>query len=225
MFNGFTDETVTFFLDLRFHNNTTFFHENHDRYEKAVLEPFYTLIDELAPAMCGIDPLMETRPHKCLSHIHRDTRFTKDKSPYRDHCWFLFRRSAEPREKSLNYYFEFGPDVLGWGMGFWGENRDVLDIFRRKMESSPESIRGLIQDCNLPEHRLGLGGSIHKRMVIPDNIPPDLEPWYRMKEMYISKVMPDYHLAFTDGLFETVRADFEALAPLYRFLRGIADDL
>ena len=90
MFLGFTDDTVQFFLDLKFHNNTVYFHENHDRYIETVQEPFYQMINDLSDDMRSIDPFMEIRPHKCLSRIHRDTRFSKDKSPYRDHHWFLF---------------------------------------------------------------------------------------------------------------------------------------
>ena len=105
MFNGFTEETIQYFLDLKFHNNTDFFHASHDRYVEDVQHVFYSMIEELAPHMLKIDPAMEVRPHKCLSRIHRDTRFSRDKSPYRDHLWFLFRRAGEPREKSLFYYF------------------------------------------------------------------------------------------------------------------------
>ena len=130
MFTGFTDETIQFFLDLKFHNNTPYFHEQHDRYVETVQTPFYEMITDLGEEMRKIDPMMEIRPYKCLSRIHRDTRFSRDKSPYRDHLWFLFRRAGEPREKSLFYYFEFGADRLSWGMGIWGENRELMDLFR-----------------------------------------------------------------------------------------------
>ena len=78
MFSGFTEETIAFFIDLKFHNNTTFFHQEHDRYVEMVQTPFYELIGELAPTMLKIDPCMEVRPHKCLSRIHRDTRFSRE---------------------------------------------------------------------------------------------------------------------------------------------------
>ena len=41
MFNGFTDETVQYLLDLKFHNNSDFFHATHDRYVETVQTPFY----------------------------------------------------------------------------------------------------------------------------------------------------------------------------------------
>lgn len=224
MFTGFTDETVQFFLDLRFHNYTEFFHKQHERYIETVQKPFYRLIEDLSPAAKEIDPEMEIRPYKCLSRIHRDTRFSKDKSPYRDHLWFLFRRAAEPREKSLFYFGEFGPDRLAWGMGIWGENREVLDVFRKKMAANPHGMLALIEDMDLPDRRLGLGGSFHKRMAVPSCIPLQLKRWYVSKELYIGKTDLKYEWAFSGRLKNEMEKDFLAMAPLYRTLRGIYDE-
>lgn len=225
MFTGFPEETVQFFLDLRFHNDTTFFHEQHQRYLKEVQAPFYAFIDELADSMKSIDPGMEVRPFKSLAHIHRDTRFSKDKSPYRDHLWLLFRREAEPREKSLNFWFEFGPQILGWGMGFWGENREVMDRFRMDMVARPKEILQLIDSCRLPARHLALGGSSFKRMQVPEGVPAELVPWYTLREMYIPRVDPEYRWAYSPDIVGIVREDFLALAPLYRYLRGYADEI
>ena len=225
MFTGFTDDTLQFFLDLRFHNYTDYFHAQHDRYVETVQQPFYCLIDSLAPTMTGIDPLMEVRPHKCLSRIHRDTRFSRDKSPYRDHLWFLFRRAGEPREKSLFYYGEFGPDRLSWGMGIWGENREMMDLFRKRMAANPDGVSAMLDDLDLPEHHLGLGGSAFKKMQVPPQIPPSLRRWYLARDMYIGKVDPDYSLAFTPELVTEMSSDFLTMAPLYQTLRGILDNM
>ena len=224
MFCGFTDETVRFFLDLKFHNNSDFFHQEHDRYVSAVQTPFYDLIEALAPTMLMIDPDMEVRPYKCLSRIHRDTRFSRDKSPYRDHLWFLFRRRAEPREKSLFYYFEFGPDRLDWGMGIWGENRELTDRFRRKLAANPDGLASLIDDMELDRHGLFLGGRFLRRVTYPEHFPPRLKPWYAVRDMYIGKKAPQPELAFSDRLTDALITDYVAVSPLYRLLRGILDE-
>jgi len=225
MFTGFTDETVQFFLDLKFHNNTSFFHANHDRYAETVQRPFYELIDDLAPEMLRIDPLMEIRPYKCLSRIHRDTRFSRDKSPYRDHHWLLFRRAAEPREKSLFYFFEFGPDRIDWGMGIWGENRELMDLFRKRMRANPEEILAVTDGLDLYQHDMFLGGTAYKRIEIPAEIPDRLRRWYASREMYIGKATPQWQWAFSERILKEVRQDFRTLAPLYQLLRGCMDEI
>lgn len=221
MFTGFTEETIRFFLDLKFHNNTEYFHQEHERYIETVQSLFYSFITDLSPDMKKIDPRMEVRPHKCLSRIHRDTRFTKDKSPYRDHLWLLFRREGEPREKSLMYWFELGPGRLSWGMGFWGENREVLDLFRKRMRANPDGTLGLLDDLEMDRHGLMLGGTAHKRIDIPEEIPQRLKRWYCAKEMYIEKIHPEFSMVFSDQILKEVRKDYLALAPLYRLLKGL----
>ena len=225
MFQGFTDETVQFFLDLKFHNNTGYFHAHHDRYVDVVQQPFYSMIDALAPSMLIIDPSFETRPYKCLSRIHRDTRFSRDKSPYRDHHWFLFRKAAEPREGSLFYYFEFGPDRLSWGMGVWGENRELFDQFRKRILANPNGIDALIRDLDLPARHLSVGGRIYKKTEIPSSVPPLLRTWYPVRDLYVGRDAPEYQWAFSDKIVSIVQKDFKALAPLYKLLRGCAEEL
>ena len=225
MFTGFSEDTISFFLDLKFHNNTTYFHENHDRYVEVVQRPFYEFIEDLGPAMRKIDPRMEIRPHRCLSRIHRDTRFSRDKSPYRDHLWLLFRREGEPREQSLMYWFGLGPSRLDWGMGFWGENREALDLFRKRMRANPDGTLAMLDDLDLAGRGLLLNGSIHKRMEVPPEIPDRLRRWYCTKEMYINKISPDFRKVFSERILIEVRKDFQQLAPLYHMLRGYCDEL
>ena len=224
MFTGFNDETLRFFLDLKFHNNSDYFHLQHDRYIHDVQRPFYDFITELAPDMRLIDPKMETRPFKCLSHIHRDTRFSRDKSPYRDHLWLLFRREAEPRDKSLMFWFELGPGRLSWGMGFWGENREALDLFRQRIRANPEETLAFLDKLNLDRHGLSLSGTVHKRIEIPTGITGRLKRWYCSKDMYIEKTSPDFSMVFSDRIVQEVMNDFRTLAPLYRMLRGYCDE-
>lgn len=225
MFTGFSEDTISFFLDLKFHNNATYFHENHDRYVEVVQRPFYEFIEDLGPAMKKIDPRMEIRPHKCLSRIHRDTRFSRDKSPYRDHLWLLFRREGEPREQSLMYWFELGPSRLDWGMGFWGENREALDLFRKRMRANPNGTLALLDDLDLAGRGLLLNGSTHKRLEVPPEIPDRLRRWYCTREMYINKISPDFRKVFSGRILTEVRKDFQQLAPLYHLLRGYCDEL
>ena len=81
MFQGYSNETIEFFLAIRFNNNRPFFLENRDWYLRAVREPSIALAEELAPVAEDIDPDLERRPHRVVSRINRDIRFARDKSP------------------------------------------------------------------------------------------------------------------------------------------------
>lgn len=224
MFTGFPEDTLQFFLDIRFHNNTQYFHENHERYRQDVQAPFYALIEELMPYLIEIDPQMERRPYKCLSRIHRDTRFTKDKSPYRDHLWTQFHRAGEPREGSVFYWFELGPTWINWGMGTWGENRPAMELMRRQMAAQPRRFEDILDSCDLPGHHISVGGHFFKRMEVPENIPLSLRGLYPAREIYFSRDDAKLEWAFEPQLVDRIVKDYRALAPAYRMLRGIYDE-
>ncbi len=224
MFTGFPEETLQFFLDIRFHNDKTYFAENRQRYEQEVKAVFHAFIEDLAPDMQQIDPLMEVRPYKCLARIHRDTRFSKDKSPFRDHLWLCFRRAAEPREGSVNFFFELGPTTLGWGMGTWGENRPMMDALRRRMAAEPAKISKIVESCHLAENDFGVYNQTWKRMEVPPGIPLGLKGWYCSREVYVGRAHPDMNRIGTREILDIVRDDFKALAPLYHLLRGAYDE-
>ena len=225
MFTGFPEETEQFFMDIRFHNNATFYHENVERYRMFVQGPFYTFIEELVPSMLDIDPQMETRPYKILSRLRRDTRFSKDKTPYRDHLWIYLHRAGEPRDQSVGFWFEYGPGRLSWGMGTWGENRPLMDRVRRELAAKPSYYSGLIHSCGLPERHLMLGNDMFKRISVPETVPASLEPWYRQKSIGIMQTFPDMHEASTRQILIHVRSDFLAMGPIYQMLRGMQDKL
>ena len=110
-------------------------------------------------------------------------------------------------------------------MGIWGENRELMDLFRKRMRANPDGTLALIDDMNLADHRLFLGGSFFKRMDIPPEIPERLKRWYTGREIYISRFEPPRQWAFSERVLKEVRKDFRTLAPLYHLLRGCADDL
>ncbi len=220
MFTGFPEETITYFLNLRFNNYTSYYTQTKDVFIKDVQTPFFAFIEAMAPAMQAIDPMMEVRPNKCLARIHRDTRFSKDKSPYRDHLWLLFRRGGEPKDSSVMYWFELSPERVEWGLGFWGENRPAMDMLRRQMAAKPRDFQKTVNQLKLDQNDFQLSGSDFKRMVIPESIPPSLSPWYVKKQLYIAKQNLTLEDAFSPSLPERVSRDFTLLKPMYETLRS-----
>ncbi|NLB90057.1 MAG: DUF2461 domain-containing protein [Clostridiales bacterium] len=224
MFKGFTQETIDFFLQLGFNNYKSFFEENRQQYYEKVRNPFYAFIESLAPTMLQIDPQIEVRPHKCLARIHRDTRFSKDKSPYRDHLWVLFKQQNEARRDSLMFWFELSPRMIAWGMGFWGRSSKQMEAMRKKLREKPDAFLRGILDSQLQKHQMGLSGEEYKRIIVPDNLPLGLHEWYRKKEVYIQKIQPNYAKAITEELVPTIASDFLSLQPLYQMLREVVEE-
>jgi uncharacterized protein (TIGR02453 family) len=87
-----TRETFRFFRDLARNNRTEWMEANRERYKQCVVEPLRTLCEKLAPAMLQLDARFDCsgRSGTNFSRINRDTRFAKDKTPYRAHMYLKF---------------------------------------------------------------------------------------------------------------------------------------
>ncbi len=224
MFTGFPEETIRFFLELRFHNEATFFNAHRDEYERSVREPFYGFIQAMAPAVKQVADDMELRPDKCLARIRRDTRFSKDKTPYRDHLWLLFRRGGEIRDTSVMYWFELAPEHVEWGLGFWGYNRPAMDALRKAIREKPDAVLRAFREARIPEQDLEIYGDRYQRMAVPDGLPQLLQEIYPLKELYIKRTGIPLQMAYSEALVERCSQDILRLKPLYLLLRRMADE-
>lgn len=224
MFPGFPEETVRFFLDLRFHNETSWFHAHREAYETYVRKPFSAFIEAMTPTVMRIADDMETRPNKCLARINRDIRFTRDKSPYRDHMWMLFRRSGEEREHAVMYWFELSPEVVEWGVGFWGYNRPAMDALRERMVKKPAEVRRVLRRCGIPDETLHIYGDRYKSMKPPAGMSADLAMLYPCKEIYVKRIGVPLGESYRPEIIDRVSEDFLRLKPLYLLLRQAADE-
>jgi uncharacterized protein (TIGR02453 family) len=222
VFNGFPEETIRFFLGLRFHNDASYFNKHRDEYEAFVKKPFFEFIEAMAPTLEAIADDFELRPAKCLARIRRDTRFTKDKTPYRDHLWLMFKREGEPRDESVMYWFELSPDTVGWGLGFWGPNRPAMDALRSMIEQRPSEVLDAMEKAGIPDAEFRLDGEVFQKRKTPPDVPDALKRLYLHKELYISRrgALLD---AYTGGIVEQCGRDYLRLKPMYQLFRKLAD--
>ena len=222
MFQGFGKEMIPFFLDLRFHNDKSFMDANRERYLRDVRQPFYDFIGAMGPGMQKIAEDMEVRPAKCLSRINRDTRFSKDKSPYRDHLWVAFRQSGRPNDGTPFYWFEVSPEHVSWGVGIWGESRDAMDAMRRRMIAHPDDFLRMLPV--LKKRGFALAGPEWKKMKPPEALPEVLVPWYLKRSVYAERQGAQLSWIHSPDIVSRVMEDYTALNPLYWIFRGCVEE-
>lgn len=102
-------------------NSKSWFEDNKHMYSECVLKPAQSLVSELSDFMLAIDPYLETAPTvgKTISRIYRDTRFSKDKSPFRTNIWITLKRPKKewvdaPEEIETQLTFGFSDQLRLW---------------------------------------------------------------------------------------------------------------
>ena len=218
-FHGFSKETLKILREIRAHNSKPWFEAHRGDYEHCLLEPMYALVADLAGVMLRIDPELDIRPYRVASRIRRDTRFSHDKSLYKKSMWLTFKRPIENWQDSPAYYFEIFPDGYRYGMGFYAISRETLANIRGKIEERPDMVREVLQEA-LKVKGMELAGEEYKR-IAADNVPADLLPLYRKKELFFVTNRPIDATLFSAALVKELAAAFVKLASLYHFLHEV----
>ncbi len=119
----FQPELFKFFADLEKNNNRQWFAKNKDRYEKDVKESMLAFIEDFGPFLESISPNFVADPRPSggsMFRIYRDTRFSKDKSPYKSWVAAKFNHRAEANDvhaPGFYLHIQIG-DCVGGG-GLW----------------------------------------------------------------------------------------------------------
>jgi uncharacterized protein (TIGR02453 family) len=219
MFTGFTPETLAFLADLKANNNKPWFKAHEAIYRACVLGPMLDLVEALAEPMLDIDGrlVVTAAVGKTVSRIYRDTRFSKDKSPFRDHMWCSFKRSGDGWQDMPGYYFEINPNGYSYGMGMYQATPATMALFRTRLLDEPEAFRAAI--ATIPAC-CTLNGELYKRPR-PGAVANDLRTWYDRKSFWLSGGRQADDRLFSAELAGDIARDFTALAPLYRYLWGL----
>lgn len=218
MFQGFTDETFEFYLAIRFNNNRDFFGANRDWYQRAVRQPMVALCEELGPTVERIDPALDTRPGRCVARVNRDTRFARDKSPYRDYSFMKFRRLGEDRDQTLGFYFDLSDDGASYGMGIYHRNLPMMRALSQAILVRPQAVTEALSPL---QGQFTLHADVIKRMKAPPQVPEELIPWYSLRGFYLEREILDFDLIKSPRLAEEIARGYRLAQPFYRLLTGL----
>ncbi|MFZ5480919.1 MAG: DUF2461 domain-containing protein [Myxococcota bacterium] len=124
----FRPETFAFLRELAAHNDRDWFGANKARYERYVKGVFAAFVVALAPRLAAVDPDARCDA-KSLFRIHRDTRFSADKSPYKTHAGAHFP-CGERGVHRPGWYLHVQPGQCFLGAGLWHPEPPTLARIR-----------------------------------------------------------------------------------------------
>jgi uncharacterized protein (TIGR02453 family) len=162
----FGPELFSFLEDLRANNNREWFAVNRHRYEEQLLEPALDFIEAFAPRLEKISPHLraDARPSGgSLFRIYRDTRFSKDKTPYKTSLGIHFRHERARDAHAPGYYLHIGPGEVFGGGGIWRPGTETATRIREAIVADPERWRRATRVGAFAK-RLELGGDTLKRV-------------------------------------------------------------
>lgn len=132
-FAGFPIETSRFLAELAENNEREWFKENKHRYESGVLEPALEFINAMGPRIEKISPhftAIGKRTGGSLMRVYRDTRFSKNKTPYKTNIGVQFRHELGKDAHAPGFYLHIQPRNCFLGTGIWRPDSSSLAAIR-----------------------------------------------------------------------------------------------
>ena len=136
-----TPELFKFLRDLSKNNNREWFQQHKPRYEEHVKQALISFIVDFSPRLEKISPHFNADPRPVggsLFRIYRDTRFGKDKTPYKTNAGVHFRHEAGKDVHAPGFYLHLQPGSVWAGVGIWRPDGTAVTAIRDAISEKPD---------------------------------------------------------------------------------------
>lgn len=225
-FDGFGPRAFTFLRGLARNNRREWFEAHRADYESDVRAPMLALVDELDAVLGDIAPEFRGDTRRSVFRIHRDVRFSADKSPYKTHvaCW-LFHQDAgsgvgREAHGGAGFYVQVEPRASMVGGGIWMPPKPALDRIRQCIADDPETFEAILASRQM-RTRFGPLSDEAVLSRVPRGFAADhpAARWLRYKSFTVGRPLQDGDVA-TRKVLIALRTDIAAMLPFARWLNS-----
>ena len=145
-FDGFRPAALAFFRELAANQDRAWFQAHRDVYEREVLAPLHGLVADLTVEFAQRGIKLSADPHKAVFRIHRDVRFSRDKSPYKTHAGAVLSRDGTKSGFGL-LYIHIDPAGCFAASGFYQPDPKDLEALRQAILDEPAAIHAALSSA------------------------------------------------------------------------------
>ncbi|MEM1128520.1 MAG: DUF2461 domain-containing protein [Bacteroidota bacterium] len=219
-FPGFREEAFTFLRQLKSNNDRDWFKPRKATYEDEILWPLRCLIADASRQAAERGLPLSGDPKKSHFRIYRDTRFSKNKDPYKTHASAVLSRSGSKKEPG-GAYVHIEPGHTFIATGFWRPPTPVVRVWRTHMGQDPTGFLEMAKAMDDAGIELEFGirpGESLKRIPrgFEEHKDTALDPYLRAKSLIAMRYLPD-EAAQTPAFTDAVVQHMEETLPLLRF--------
>jgi uncharacterized protein (TIGR02453 family) len=217
-FDGFPKEGIEFLRKLKRNNRREWFGTHKTEYEEYVKYPMQTLIAALAPTMQEYAPELDVHPKRSMFRIYRDTRFSKDKTPYKTHVAAIFTPKKEDKE-AAGLYLHIEPGEIYLGGGMYTISSDRLRDIRKAIARDSDAFLKIIHEKKFFKYFGELWGEKLSRVPHGFDRNQPMQEYLRMKQFYAGASL-NVNACFSGKFINIVHLHFKTVMPLVRFLNS-----
>ena len=219
----FTPAAFAFLRGLRADNTKAWFEAHRHDYEASVKQPMAALIAAVTTELSRRGLPLEGDPKRSAFRIHRDTRFSKNKSPYKTAAGAVWYRQGSGKGGAGVLYFHLDPGGCFAAAAFYMPDPDVLDAIRERIRVHPDRWLAVLEA--LAPAGLGVEGESTIRMPkgYEDLRDSPVAAAVRMKSYIVRLALPD-GIVMGPGLVEVIASLAARSLPLLQFGWAAVDE-
>ena len=220
MLKDFPKRTLVFLNKLSKNNNREWFEANRDVYNSVFLEPCVRFVVEMGDKLQDVDPEIVAIPKidKSIFRLHRDVRFSKDKTPYKTNAGLYFWNGKMKKMDASGFYFHLEPKLFGVGLGIYMFHPHLLKKYRDVVSnpSSAKELHKIVRD--LEKKHYSIGGKKYKKT--PKGYDPNtIYPGYLLYEgIYAWYESDDFKKIDGGKAVAVIFKIFKDMLPLHKWL-------
>lgn len=226
-FTGFTRATVSFFETLRDNNRKEWFEGNRRVFDGEVSPQARSFVVSMGERLREIAPAASAIPaiDKSIFRIHRDTRFSPDKSPYKPHLGILFWEGSRPKLECSGFYFHLEPPKLSLGVGLYLFPASLSPLYREWVtdETRGKELSGILAALEGAGKGFTIGGLHYKR--VPRGYDPSCANAELLKHngLYAMYEIPIPTQLYSAELLDFCMEIFRPMKPLHHWLLELTE--
>lgn len=216
---AFSQALFAFLSELRQNNDREWFNANKQRYQEEVQEPALAFIADFAARLEAISPHFVADPRPVggsLFRIYRDTRFARDKSPYKTHTGIQFRHERGRDVHAPGFYLHLEPGSVFVAAGIWHPDNATLAKIREAIDSRPERWTQALGESHVGETFVLDGDSLKRPPSGYDASHPLIEDLKRKDFIAVTRL--EERTVTSSGFADELASRLRTVSPFVRFL-------
>lgn len=221
-YKGIFPKAFELLAENRYHDSKNFYEANKEELKQLATIPMRQVILDLSDTLLTVDSEMYLDPVYTVSRIRRDTRYTKDKTLYRENLWVMFRRNKSIYHNCPFMWFEVAPQGYNYGIAFFTEKPRYMDIFRDAVTARPQEFKAALE--TVTKAKLSFCGDLYKKTKFQtdDN---ELSLYLNAKNIQFIKYNADITRLQDERIIKELRKMILTIRPMYEFLLSVHNEI
>jgi len=219
------DKILRFLSELKVNNNREWFAQNKAMYDQVRTE-FEQMSKELITELSTFDEdLKHVEVKECVFRIYRDTRFSKDKTPYKTHFGIYIASAGGRKSQRAGYYLHLDPTGSFISTGVWCPDPTILKALRQSVYDNIDELNEIRSNPEFSQYFNGFFEE-DKLKTVPRGFPkdfPDAE-LLKLKHYLVDHPLDETLLHATDFVSQ-VSNIAKCAYPFNKFLNYTVDEM